>query len=89
MIAWTSVHYIYQVFSSSSRNNDLFLIFLNRSLSEPCLYVIKAVFIVLQVQAMAAVVFPQAFQINVYISINVLPLFIAVCYCSIPVNCFS
>jgi len=63
LIAWNLFHYIYQLFTNG-RLNDLTLIILNRTVSESCLYVIKAVLVLLQLQTIATWILPQAMKLS-------------------------
>jgi len=66
VMAWNLFRYIYQL-STNGPLNDRTLTFLEKSLPESYLYVIKAVFVVLQLQLNATWVFPQAMKlINVH-----------------------
>jgi len=63
LVAWTFFHYVYQSFSMTRIEGLTPLGFqLNRTVPEPYLYVIKAVLAVLQLQSIAALVFPQAMK---------------------------
>jgi len=83
VLSWSFVHYIYQLFSSG-RNNDLFLIdiLLNKTLSESWLYVIKAVFVVLQLQTLGTWLFPQAMKSTCLHYLSLLCPFVSSAYTS-------
>jgi len=66
LLVWNVIHYVYQMFSSG-RLNDLALTFLSRTLPEACVYVVKVISGLLQLQALAAGMFPQAMNYMVMI----------------------
>jgi len=59
LVAWNLFRYMYQLFSNGPLN-DMTLTLLDKALPEPYLYLIKAVFVVLQLLIVATWVFPQA-----------------------------
>jgi len=65
LVAWTFFHYVYQL--SVARTEDLIPVGhqLSSTVPEPYVYVIKAVLAVLQLQSIAAVLFPQAMKSTV------------------------
>jgi len=62
LFAWGMVHYVYQLFSDG-RNNDVTLITHIQSLPESSVYIVKAVFIGMQLYSLGTWLFPQAMKI--------------------------
>jgi len=71
LLAWNVFHYVYQLFNGG-RLNDVALIFLSKTLPESCLYVVKAVSIVLYLQTIGTWCFPQAMKSALFSSFLIL-----------------